>query len=192
MRFNFVSKGALVAAVVCFAPAALLASPKAFQTSAPATFANMDASPEVSSNLDQMRMEAIRVENNAGQIQELLRDPYQTGWQGDANLLSSVADDVNDMNDMLYRLRTNEAEASPLQENVIEHIAPASVELAGTTTDAIVTLNNHQSDVALTDLNGLTNAIYQEAKRVDQTVGDFEKYVNGRREERPLRQVLGH
>lgn len=192
MRINFVCKGALVAAMFCLAPTALLASPKAGQPGARAAESNKGASPnEISFALEQIRIEAISVENNADQLQTLLRGGSLNDWEADAGPLDRVRGHVNELNKLLTNLREHEAEASPLQRTIIEQIASPSVELADTTQDAIVTLQNNETQVYMTDLDGLVNDIHEEASRVDQPVGDLHKYVDARHEEQPLKQTLG-
>ncbi len=192
MRIYFVCKGALVAAMFCLAPAALLASPKAGQPGARAVEFNKVTFPnDISSRLRQIQSEAYHVKNNADQLQAQLREGSLDDWKADAVLLDSVSAHVNRMNKLLSYLRAHKAEASPLQRKVIEHIAPASVELANTTQDAIVTLQNNETHVYMTDLDGLANDIYMEASRVDQTLGNLEKYLDAHHEEQPLKQTLG-
>jgi hypothetical protein len=95
------------------------------------------------------------------------------------------------MNKLLYNVRVHQAEASPLQEEIIDRVAPPALELAGTTEVAIDTLKNNEAAPYMSNLAGLANAIYKEASRVDQAVGDLNKYAHARREEHQLRQTLG-
>jgi hypothetical protein len=192
MRINFLYKGVLVAATLCVAPAALLASPRAGQPDTRAVAVNKGAPPNVTSSLlEQIRTEAISVEDNAEQLQMLVRDGSVTAWEGDASLLNNVRDDVNKMNKTLSYLRAHQAEASPLQQKIIDRVAPPALELADTTQGAIVTLNNNEANVYMSNLAGLANDIDKEARRVDQTVGDLDKYAHAHHEERQLQQTLG-
>lgn len=177
MRINFVCKGALVAAMFCLAPAALLASPKAGQPGERADeFNKVPPQNDISSLLQQMQSEASHVKSNADQLRALLHGGFPGDWEAAGDLLDRARAHVNEMNKVLFQLRTDKTDASPLQKKVIERSTPASLELASTTQRAIVTLNNNEDRVCLTDLDDLTNDIYQEASRIVQSVGNFEKY----------------
>jgi methyl-accepting chemotaxis protein len=191
MPIDFLYKGVLVAATLCVVPAALPASPKAGQPGARSVAANTAASPKVTSSLlEQIRIEAISVENNADQLQMLVRDGSLTGREDGAPLLEDIGDHVNEMNKLLSYLRVHQAEASPLQQKIIEQVAAPSLELAGTTQCAVVTLNNNEAHLYLSDLAGLANDMFKEASRVDQTVGNLDKYLHARHEEQQLKQAL--
>jgi len=190
MKISFLSKGVLIAAALCLAPAALPASPKPAGQGVVAV--NPQASPgDTASLLEQVRVEALSIKNNADQLQMLLRESTQDFWEGDAALLEDVRDQVNKLNKLVYDVRVHQAEASPLQQEVIARVTPSVIELVGTTQDALTTLNNNQSRVYMSDLPNLANDIYTEASRVAQTVRDFDKYVHSRQEEQQLKQTLG-
>jgi len=191
MQVNSLYKGVLVAVTLCVAPAALPASSKAASPDSRTVAVGPAASPDISSHLEQMRIDAVSIENEADQLQMLMRQVAMYPQQGDAPLLSNVREDVNQMNRVLFYLREHQAEASPLQQRIIQRVAAPAVELAGTTDLAIETLNNNETHLYTSDLPGLADAMFKEASRVDQTVGDLDKYINARHEEQELRQTLG-
>ena len=190
MRVSSLSKGALVAAALCLAGAAL---PASLLAGGPKV---MDVSPtafqaEASSLLGQIRQTAIGVKNDADQLQMLTRQGYEAGWEGDSSLLEDIRDQVNEMNKLLRDLRVHQAEASPAQQEIIERVTAPTLELAGATQGAIVTLNNNESHVYMTNLPTVANDIYDEASRVAQTVGNFDKYSHSLQEEQDLKKTLG-
>jgi hypothetical protein len=192
MRINFLCKAVVLAATLCVAPAALPKSPKAGASGGSAVAANTAVSPKVSAQLlEQIRIDAWSVEDNADQLQMLLREGSATDKQDGAPLVDDMRDHVNQMNKLLSYLRVHQAEASPLQKQIIEQVAAPAIELADTTSRAIDVLNNDGTHLSMSDLPGLADAIYNEASRVDQTVEDFDKYVHARHEERQLGQTLG-
>jgi hypothetical protein len=192
MRNSFLYKGVLVATGLCVVPAALAASPKGGDPGGRTAAVTPGTSPkETSALLEQMRIDAMSVENDAGQLEMLVREGYFNTKQDDAPLLDNVRDEVNQMNKLLSSLRVHEAEASPVQHEIIKRVAAPAIEMAGTTELAIDTLNNDAAHLYMSDLPGLANAIYQEASRVDQTVGELDKFVHARHEEQQLRQTLG-
>jgi hypothetical protein len=176
MRINFLYKGVMVAATLSVAPVALLASPRASQPGArtagckEGAFAN-----DASSLLQQVRNDALRVRNNADQLEARLRDPDLNDWESDGELLDRVRDRVNEMDKLLSQLRTNQSEALPWQQQAIERIVPSVVNLTDTTQDAIVTLNNNQAHIYASNLGGLADHMYDEAKQIDHAIGNFEK-----------------
>jgi len=193
MRNSFLYKGVLVATALCVVPAALAKSPKGGGDPGGRTAAvTRGTSPkETSALLEQMRIDAMSVENDAGQLEMLVREGYFNTKQDDAPLLDNVRDEVNQMNRLLSSLRAHKAEASPLQQAIIERVAAPAIEMAGTTELAIDTVNNDGTHLYTSDLPGLADSIYQEASRVDQTVAELDKYVHARHEEQQLRRTLG-
>jgi len=176
MRVSFLYKGVLVAATLCVAPAALPASPNGGQPDPRAVAVNTGASPNATSALlEQIRSDATSVENGADQLRELLRETSTANWEGDAFLLVHISDRVNEMNKHLFYLREHEAEASSLQQKIIEGVEAPAIELADTTQDAANTLKNNEAAVYMSDLASLAKDIYDEAGRVDRTVGDLSK-----------------
>ena len=170
MKISFLSKGILVAAALCMVPAALPASPKGAGQGV--VTVNPEASPgDAASLLDQIRSEALRVKYNADQLQGLVREGNLISWRHDDYLLEDVRDQVNELNMLLYNLRVDQAEASPVQQEIIARIAPPALELVGATHDALVTLDSNKSHVSMSDLPSLADEIYQEASRVAQTLG---------------------
>ena len=167
MRINSLSKIVLGCSMFYAVPVALFAS------------ANVDRQTNRSFLCDQIRSQAVSIENDAGQLQVVMRNPVSNDWEDDSNLLENVRDHVNKMNQLVSELRAQEAQASPSQQKAISEIVAPSIELAGTTQDAIVTLNHNQAEPRLTDLSGLENDIYHCASRVDQAVKNFHKSVTG-------------
>ena len=190
MRFNLLGKSALVVSMLCIGSVALLAAPKADQREA----ATDGQRADTQLLFDQVQTQAANVENESDQLLALMRDPATTSdlaWEGEAGIFARVRIRVNKLNELVSQLRNEQAEVPPIQRKVIAEIAMPSVELADTTRDAIATLNNNEDHLFSTDLGSLTNDIFQEAKRVDESVLDFNKYAEVNREARQLKQALG-
>lgn len=191
MRMNFARKGALVAAALCLAPGALLASPKASQLG-PQAAVNQGASPnDTGLLLLRIQTDALEVENNADQLQSVLRAPFLNDWQMDAEYLEDAGADVNEMNKLFFRLRADERTASPWQQRAIDRIASTAVNLADTTQAAVDTLHNNQSHVYATDLDALAQDMFKQASLIEQAAGNLQKYAGARHEVRQLKQALG-
>lgn len=191
MRIRYAFESFLAAATLCAVAATLMASPKA----GPPDTTTIAVHQQDSQNhtwvlLQQIQQEAIDIRNNADQLQMLAWNPL-VGWDDDGNILANLRDQVNKLDQLLSYVREHEAQASPLQRRTIDLMAPPSLELATTTQDAIVTLDNNKAYVYMTDLDGLAKDIYNEANRVDMAVGDLDKYMIARREEQQVKQSLG-
>jgi hypothetical protein len=192
MRINLFYKGVLLAATLCVAPAVLPASPRASQPGARVTESSGGAMPiNASSLLQQVQIDALRVRNDADQLQADLRFPSESDWKADADLMSLVRGRVNEMDKLLFQLRENQAEASPLQQKEIERITPSVLNLTDTAQDAIATLNNNREEIYFPNMAGLTRDVYDRASQIARTTGDFEQYANARHEVRQLKQTLG-
>ena len=144
-----------------------------------------------SSLLQQVQIDALRVRNDADQLQADLRFPSESDWKADADLMSLVRGRVNEMDKLLFQLRENQAEASPLQQKEIERITPSVLNLTDTAQDAIATLNNNREEIYFPNMAGLTRDVYDRASQIARTTGDFEQYANARHEVRQLKRTLG-
>lgn len=190
MQSSLPSKIVMGVTMLCVGCAALLAAPNGDRTET----ANYHERVKTRLLFGQVQTQAIKVENESDQVLAIMRDPAFTSdlaWEGDSDLLAQVRTDVNKLNELVLQLREQQTTSSPIQRKVIAEIAIPSVELADTTQAAFVTLGNNETHLSLTDLDGLTNDIFQEAKRVDHSIRDFNKYVEVHREERQLDQELG-
>jgi hypothetical protein len=179
MRINFLCKGVLAAATLCVAPAALPAAPRASQPGTGTLKPGKEAfASNASSLLQQVQNDALRVRNNADQLEARLREPFLNDWESDGSLLERMRTRVNAMDKLLLQLRTNRSEALPWQQQAIDRIAPSVVNLSDTTQDAILSLNNNQGHIYASNLGGLADHMYEEAKLIEQAIGNFEKSAN--------------
>jgi hypothetical protein len=192
MRINFLFKGVLVAATLCVAPAALPASPRASRAGVGSAQSSKGAFANSASNLlQQIQTEALRVKSDASQLQAYTREPFESDWQMDGDVLNRASVHVNAMGRLLHQLRVNQGAALPWQQQAIERIAPTVVNLADTTQDAIVTLNNSRGRIQFSNLEGLADDMYKDASLIGQVIANFEKYASARQEAQQLQQTLG-
>jgi hypothetical protein len=191
MRINFLYKGVLLAATLCVAPAALPASPRAGQPGPDTAGSGKGAFPVNASNLlQQVQIDAVSVRNNADQLQARLRDSFGNDWEFDSDLLERMRARVNLMDKLLSQLRARQSEALPWQQQAIERIAPSVVNLSDTTQDAIASLDDNKGHIYSSDLGVLTDHMYNEARLIDQVIGDFKKYADASKEAQQLGQTL--
>ncbi|MGD0126849.1 MAG: hypothetical protein ABSF46_15920 [Terriglobia bacterium] len=179
MRVNFLCKGVLTVAMLCVALAALPAFATANQPGAGTLKAGKGAfASDASSLLQQVRNDAHRVRNDADQLEARLREPLLNDWESDGSLLERMRARVNAMDKLLLQLRMNHSKALPWQQQAIERIGPSVVNLTDTTEDAMATLKNNQEHIYASNLGGLADHMYEEAKVIDQAIGDLEKSTN--------------
>lgn len=191
MQINSLCKGVLTAAALCMLPAVLAASPKANRTGVNAAQPGTGAfANDASSLLQEVRVDALRVKDRADRLEALVGEPFLTDWQIDGDQLEQMRARVNNMDNVLFQLRTHESNAKPWQQKAIDRIAPTVVNLTNTTQAAIVSLNNNQGRIAFSNLEGLARDMYNQASLISKTIGDFEEYANARQEVRKLKQTL--
>jgi len=191
MKTNFLFKITLVAAALCLMPVTLAASAGPDRPSADTMQSSRGAFPAHASNLlKQVEMDALHVRDNADRLQARLHEGFWTDWQSYANLFETMRTRVNAMDNLLAQLRASQAEALPWQRQAIERIAPSVVNLSDTTEDAISTLNDNRDRIYFSNLGALADHLYNEAKVIQQEIGNFEKYADAHREAQQLRKEL--
>jgi hypothetical protein len=184
-------KGCCGAVTLLVAPALLLAS---CQMRSPAPASDESNTPnEVSALLQEMKTKAIQVRNLADQLETFNRDGELMPWQADAGVLTRAKAQVNDMDSMLYRLRTMRPEALPWQQRAIDRVAPKVVELTDYVQDAIQNLDNNHLTVYIMDNSYTQDAdyMYQRANTIAHSIGQFDEYATARTEIQQLSPKLG-
>ena len=191
MKFKLLGKGVLAVAMIFAVPAFLPAFPlMRYMSPSSSRFRSWFSPPNTTSRLEEIRSDALAVQNASGQLQALMRSPGLNDWWYDSYYLMIIRAKVNQMNRMIYQLRNDKAESSFWQYQAVERIAPTTVDMADTTQAAILTLYHNQDRVWFTDLGGLTKDIHNQASVVSHMIGNFEKYGTARQEARLLRKTL--
>jgi len=167
MQKNSLCGGVVVAAMLFIVPALLPAASSA----SPA----VPSKEETSNLLQQLESDALTVKNEADHLRALTRDPFVTDWQDDGDQLIQICSRVNDMDNLLAELRTNQSADLPWQQKAIQSIAPAVVNLTNTTEAAVVSLNQNQGEVYQSNLYGLSQDFYNQAGLITKTIREVEK-----------------
>lgn len=193
MKINFPRKGVLLVATLFLAPVMLPAAPAAALPGGHTTGSSGDvyAANNASNLLEQIRTDAYKVQNHAGQLQAFMRAAILYDRTADGSMLDRVRARVNEMDKLLFQLRTNAAEVSPWQQEAIARIAPTAVNLTDTTQDAIQSFNRNADHIFTSHLAQLANDMHTDANRINQAIGDFEQYAKAHREVLQLKQSLG-
>ena len=186
MRINMLYKGILVAATLCVAPAAFPASPNGGRPHMRNVVSgNGNYGNQASNLLQHIKADARQVKNDADQLQALTRQPFLADWHSDAGQLRGIRAQVNDMDKLLSELRANQTEALPWQQEAIDAIEPTLAELTNTTQTAIVSLNGdmEQAQIYYSNMFGLARDMYNQARRIDKTIGNSQKNAQALHEE---------
>jgi hypothetical protein len=110
-------------------------------TPAPAPIANFD-SFQASNLLNRMQTQAVKVNNDADQLQSYLRS--DVSWRSDAIMVDRMADHVRKMDNMLSELRGMQNEVVPLQSRLIARLTPNVTILTDELNDSIHYLIHNQ------------------------------------------------
>lgn len=190
MRINMLYKSILVAATLCVAPAAFSGSPNGSPPRVRSVVTGKGIFGNDASNLlQQIRADALGVKNDADELRAFTRTPFLIDWISDGGQLTNIRGRVNDMDKLLVQLRENQSEALPWQQQAIDRIAPTVVNLTDTTEAAIVSFNQYQNEVFYSDVPGLAADMYDQARLIDKTLGNFGKSVEARHEPQQLNQT---
>ena len=125
---------------------------------------------EASSLLSQLHKNACRVRNLADQLQMYDRERGATdgvGWQADADLLETMRNRINKMDQMTYRLRVMGSKLPQAQRHEISKMEPAMLELTDTAQTAIEFLDNNENHLGFAPYPSYAGELYAEARRVE-------------------------
>jgi hypothetical protein len=181
MRINLLYKGILVAATLCVAPAVFPASPDGSPPDTRSVVSGTGTFGSDASNLlQQIQVDARGVKNDADRLQALTRQPFVVDWHSDAGQLRSIRAQVNHMDKLLSRLRANESEVLPWQQETIDAIEPTLARLTNTTQAAIVSLNGdmEQAQIYYSNMYDFAHDMYNQARQIDKTIVNSRKNAN--------------
>lgn len=191
MQINSIRKALWVAVGACVAPVLLAACPPSSFAGTPTTAASRGkVSEETSRLLEQVQVDAYKVQNDADQLHSCMMEPDLYDWQLDGYYLDQARYRVNAMDAMLNQLRENRGKESIVQRKAINRIAPTLVNLTDTTQLAITSLNRNQSHLYASQLKAYAKDMYTQAKLIGSSVGDFQHYSSDQKELRQLKQKL--
>jgi hypothetical protein len=130
-------------------------------------------------------VDARGVKDDADRLQALTRQPFVVDWHSDAGQLRGIRTQVNEMDKLLSRLRANQTEALPWQQEAIDAIEPTLADLTNTAQTAITSLNGNmeQAQIYYSNMFGLAHDMYNQARRIDKTIGNSQKNAQALHEE---------
>ena len=138
---------------------------------------NSPPTQEASGLLTQLHQDASAVRTSADYLEALGRErdgDEINGWEADAITLENMRDQINQMDQIIYRLRNIESQLPQEQRSEINNITPAMVELTDITQAAIQYLDNHENDLAFSPYTEYAGEMYSEAERVERATQSIE------------------
>lgn len=112
-------------------------------------------------------------------------------WESNAEELEALKEEVNDMGAKLCRLEAIRRVVAPWQQAEIDRIATTVRLMADNTQDAIVFANAHPTQLWLATYQKYADNLYDQARKLDQSVGNAVAYANASKEYRNLRHKMG-
>jgi len=128
----------------------------------------LNRSDAASQMLSQLHDEADQVRDSADLLEAYNREPSGIDWRIQADTLETMRDQINQMDQIMYRLRNMEGKLPQDEKAAINRIAPAVVELTDTTQTAITFLNNNELLTWLPKYQAYAREMYSEAGRVER------------------------
>jgi hypothetical protein len=168
-----------ILAAALFVPAGLLAADHNCNPAAPTPESyTHDFAKEADQLLTQVRSQAYDVKTDADGLATLSRF-NEIDWRSNSERLNEIRDHVNAMGETLCRLDQIRSAVLPWQQQEIDRIRPALVELADSTESAIKLFNDHQETFWATNFPNEAADIYNEASRIHRTVMLQPVYAQG-------------
>lgn len=162
MRSSLMTKLVGFLAVVSLSSVAFAGLPPAFC---------QNNSDSVSSMLSRIHKDAYEVRDSADHLRLYNHAVYMSGWEIDGYNLANMRHEINQMDQTLQRLRSDET-ALPKNEDVeINRITPAVTDLTDTTQAAIGFFNNNKVHLWLPQYRAYLGEMYNEADRVERFTG---------------------
>jgi len=146
---------------------------------------------EASNLLQQIKADAVTVSILADELHSYSYPPSEINFVSQGSLLNDARDQVNQMDQMLTRLRTIRRVTMPWEQKAIDRVTPAIIELTNATQSAVDFLNGHQDFPFSSSYLADSANMYKDASRVARSVGRFEKYAAAVRQVQELRPQLG-
>lgn len=153
-------------AAVGLASAALTAAPPARAGGSATAAVGATLPQEASELLAKVHQEALGVRDSADTLEEYNRESFMIDWRADADTLERMRSQIDNMNRVVYQLRSMEGNLPQAQQAEVNQIAPAMLELTNTAQTAIDYLKNNQDRTMFPRYVSHANAMRVEANRI--------------------------
>lgn len=144
---------------------------------------------EASDLLAEMKKLTYDLSRNADTLAGLARG-NQVGRQTHANYLNVVRGHVNELGDRLERLQAIRHATAPWQQQAIDRMVPAAVELAGRTEAAINHLNENRQFLSTEPYRDHVGVITDRADELNESVKAFAEFDQTQQKMERLQEQL--
>ena len=141
---------------------------------------------EANNIFEDIQADASQAAYHADQLQSFQRSPDMS-WQSDADQLSQLKTEINDMEARMCRLETIRRVVAPWQQRSINRIAATVQVMADNAQDAIVFLNNNHNRLWSPTFRDYANNLYSDASSLNQTTDNAVEYAKVGTQYRNLR-----
>ncbi len=177
MRQQYLLTGLLLAGASLLPAASLPAAKQACSAGKPtAQSYKWNFQSEAVQLLDRVRTDVLDAKKHAAILQTKTEDPSMD-WRFDADELTTIRDDINDMGHAMCRLKAIRRVTSPQEKRVIDRTLPLAQSLAANADAAIVHLNRNQMDYWQPLYRTYATNMYTDAQKISGAIGHFEKHV---------------
>ena len=146
----------------------------AFATSTVCSAQASKDSKEVSAILTDVKTEAVELRHDAEELEMFTHSNHS--WQSNTTKIGKIKEHVNNAGQLLSKLENTRPEASPWQEQAIDHITPLLKELASSVTSTIDYFNQRPALLRGGPYAEYADANYALASNLAELISDYVEY----------------
>jgi len=169
MKSSLVMKAAGLIAAIGLASTAFAAAPPARGGGSPSGDLGANLSQKASGLLAEVHQDALAVRDLAGTLEGYNREPFTTDWRDDASTFDRMRPQIDEIDRVVYELRSMEKNLPPAQQAEVNQVVPATLELTNTAQTAIDYLKDNQDRTMFPQFTSYADELYTEAVRIAQT-----------------------
>lgn len=143
---------------------------------APFAKAANEDSAQVSKLLSDAKAQAYQLSEDAAQMYSFTQVTHGVSWEGHADAITQIKEDVNRLAKQLTKLNDARNEGSDWQKTAIDRIAPMLKELASNTTAVIDRLNKNPKGINSDAYKDYLEANADESAHLSRLISDFVDY----------------
>jgi hypothetical protein len=146
-------------------------------------------SEEINQLFSQMKTETMELERDADELALWTKHPH-ISWQGHAQKLNEMEEDVNRAGKILAELHKARASASPWQQEAIDRVYPMLKEMADDTQSTIEHFSDNKTRINFPPYTDYARANYELARDLAALINDYVDYGNHEAEFLRLQEKL--
>lgn len=145
-------------------------------------------SEEVSGLLAEAKTESIQLKQDAEEMNSFVRS--KTSWQSHASKLNAIKQHANNLGELVAKMNSAKATASPWQQQSIDRITPLLRELAASVTSTIKHLSDNQNRLQHPPYPDYAATNADLASDLSQLISDYVAYGEAKHKSEDLAQKL--